>query len=60
MGLVMRLWGHGANAVGRYYSYDKETCTNCGRRIPKKDAPSYHELGRVLCGKCTKKRVGLS
>ena len=51
-------WGYGANAVGRYFPYDKETCTECGRSIPKGDSPSYFELDRVLCGKCLSVREG--
>jgi hypothetical protein len=46
------LWGHGANAIGRYFPYDKETCTGCGKKISRKDPPSYFELDRVLCGAC--------
>ncbi len=46
------LWGRGANAIGRYFPHDKETCTNCEKAIGKTDTPSYFELDRVLCGKC--------
>ena len=50
------LWGGGANAIGRYFPYDRETCTNCRRRINRLDHPAYYELDRVLCGKCQERR----
>ncbi len=49
-------WGHGANAVGRYFPWDKETCGGCGKRILKSDDPIYFEY-RTLCTKCHLKRL---
>lgn len=53
-------WGNGANAIGRYYPEDKETCTNCGKRIPKSQPPAYFELDRVLCNRCHQRRPDIS
>ncbi len=53
-------WGNGANAIGRYFPHDKETCTNCGKAIGKTDTPSYFELDRILCGKCQVGRPDIS
>ena len=52
----MLIWGNGANAAGRYFPHDKETCTNCGKKVLKSDTPMYYELNRVLCGPCHVRR----
>lgn len=44
-------WGYGANAVGRYFPYDRETCDGCHHPIPRSQVPIYFEY-RVFCEKC--------
>ncbi len=53
------IWGHGANAIGRYFPWDKETCTNCGKKIARLDYPAYFELDRILCGRCQQTRASV-